>query len=84
MTNYLRFPDETAAMSAIEAAGFTTTDEDGTVVTIRDTHDYSLDPVGILYNDDAIVDPETGEIILTIQCSTSEDATGLLGWREVL
>lgn len=63
MTNYLRFPDETAAMASIEAAGFTTTNEDGTVAIIRDTHNYSLDPVGILYNDDAIVDFETGEII---------------------
>lgn len=62
-TRYLRFPDETAAMTAIKSAGFTTADEDGTVLIIRDTHDYSLDPVGILYNDDAIVDPETGEII---------------------
>lgn len=63
MTDYLRFPSETAAMAAIEAAGFTTTNEDGTVAIIRDTHNYSLDPVGILYNNDAIVDPETGEII---------------------
>ena len=27
---------------------------------------------------------ESDIVILTIQCSTSEDATGLLGWREVL
>lgn len=63
MTNYLRFPDETTAMTAIEAAGFTVTNEDGTVAIIRDTHDYSLDPVGTLYDNDAVVDPETGEII---------------------
>lgn len=73
MTNYLRFPNETAAMAAIEAAGFTAIDEDGTVAIIRDTHDYSLDPVGVLCNNDAVVDPGTNEII--------SPATPIEGWH---
>lgn len=73
MTNYLRFPDETAAMAAMEAAGFTATNDDGAIVIIRDTHDYSLDPVGILYNDDAIIDPDNGEI--------TSPATPMEGWH---
>ena len=72
MTYYFRFPDETAGMAAIEAAGFTFTNED-TIVIIRDTHDYSLDLVGVLYNDDAVADPETGEII--------SPATPMEGWH---
>ena len=59
MTNYLRFPDEDTFRSAAFIAGLC--DEEGTY--IQYTHDHAMDIVGVIYNDDAIVDPETGEII---------------------
>ena len=58
MTNYLRFPDEPTFQNAALAAGLCT--EEGTYVQY--THDHAMDIVGILYNNDAIIDPETGEI----------------------
>jgi len=30
------------------------------------------------------IDGTSDIIILTLQCSSSEDATGLIGWREVV
>lgn len=74
MTSYLRFPDEAAAMAAFEAAGFTiVSPETEETIIIRDTHEYSLDPIGTIYNNDAVIDPETGEII--------SPATPIEGWH---
>lgn len=74
MTNYLRFPDETTFCSAALAAGFYNEPEsDNPSGYIQYTHDYALDIVGILYNDDAIVNPETGEI--------TSPSTPMEGWH---
>jgi len=63
VTNYLRFPGETAFRSAAYVAGFYNEPEgDNPGGYIQYTHDHAMDIVGILYNDDAIVDPETGKI----------------------
>jgi hypothetical protein len=64
MTNYLRFPDKTTFRSAAYIAGFYSEPEgDNLGGYIQYTHDHAMDIVGILYNEDAIVDPETGELI---------------------
>jgi len=74
VTNYLRFPDETTFRSAAYTAGFYNEPEgDHPGGYIQYSHDHAMDIVGILYNDDAIVDPETGEIITP--------ATPMEGWH---
>lgn len=74
MTSYLRFPDETTFCSAAYVAGFYNEPEgenpDG---YIQYTHDHAMDIVGILYNNDAIMDPETGEV--------TSPATPMDGWH---
>lgn len=62
MTHFLRFADKAAAMAAIDAAGFVQHDPAGAAHIIRDTHAYSLDPIGVIYNNDAVIDPGTGEV----------------------
>lgn len=62
-TYFLRFTDEAAADTALEAAGFLQRDPEGNTRLIRDTHEYSLDPVGVIYNDDAVINFETGEVL---------------------
>lgn len=64
MTQYLRFTDETTFQAAAETAGFYTapTDEEPGGYSCF-THDYSMDIVGVIYNDDGVYDPDTGEVI---------------------
>lgn len=72
MTNYLRFSDQTAWETAAEAAGFrmkgsTPNTPDGNIVEdqwtwLYYTHDWSIDDVGILYNNDMVIDVD-GEVI---------------------
>ena len=63
-TFYLRFPDETTFRSAAYVAGFYNEPEgDNPGGYIQYTHDYAMDIVGILYNNDAVVDPDTFELI---------------------
>ena len=59
---YLRFPDEPAGMAALEAAGFTTTDEDGATVVITASHTHALDVIGPI-SIGGEYDPESGEVI---------------------
>ena len=74
MTYYLRFPDETTFRSAAYVAGFYNEPEgDNSGGYIQYTHDHAMDIVGILYNNDAIIDPETGEI--------TSPATPMEGWH---
>ena len=46
---FFRFPDEATGMAAIEAAGFTSTDEDGNVTILQASHDWALDVIGPIY-----------------------------------
>lgn len=62
MTHYLRFPSESTGMAALDAAGFTTTDEDGATVVLTASHAHAIDVVGPIYVGGE-VDPETGEVI---------------------
>jgi hypothetical protein len=58
MTTYLRFPDESTGMAALDAAGLLT--EDGFPITASHTH--ALDVIGPIYKGGTF-DPGTGEVI---------------------
>jgi len=62
MTHYLRFPDESTGMAALDAAGFTTTNENGDTVVITASHTHALDCVGLIYTG-GTYDPDTGEVL---------------------
>ena len=62
MTHYLRFPDESTGMAALDAAGLLRTDEDGNQAPITASLDHALDVVGVIYRAGTF-DPETGEVI---------------------
>jgi hypothetical protein len=62
MTHYLRFPDESTGMAALDAAGLTTTNDDGDTVVITASHTHALDCVGPIYRG-GTYDPDTGEVI---------------------
>mgnify|MGYP006277804273 CR=1 FL=1 len=62
MTHYLRFPSEPTGMAALDAAGFTTTDEDGTTVVLTASHTHAIDVVGTITTG-GTYDPETGEVL---------------------
>lgn len=72
MTHYLRFPDESAGMAAIAAAGFTFTDDSGETKVQTASHSHALDVIGPIYVGGKW-DPETGEVI--------EAPTLLEGWH---
>jgi hypothetical protein len=83
MTNYLRFADQSAWEAAGEAAGFrinnaAPSEADPEILEDRYTwlyytHDWSIDDIGIIYNNDAIIDPDTGEV--------TSPATPMEGWH---
>ena len=62
MTHYLRFPDESRGMAALDAAGLTTTNEDGDTVVLTASHTHALDVIGPIYKGGTF-DPDTGEVI---------------------
>jgi hypothetical protein len=62
MTRYLRFPDESTGMAALDAAGLTTTNEDGDTVVLTASHTHALDVVGVI-SIGGEYDPETGEVL---------------------
>jgi hypothetical protein len=62
MTYFIRFPDEATGMAALDAAGFTTTDEDGNTTVLTASHDWALDVVGLI-SIGGEYDPETGDVI---------------------
>ena len=62
MTHYLRFPDESTGMAALDAACLTTTNEDGDTVVLTASHTHALDVIGPIYRG-GTYDPDTGEVI---------------------
>lgn len=70
-TYYLRFASEQEALAEFDSAGYISTDGYSTVITA--SVDHALDVVGVIYNDDAVYDPETGEIVTP--------ATPMTGWH---
>ena len=68
MTHYLRFPDSTTGMAALEAAGFL--NDDGEVITASHTH--AIDVIGAI-SIGGEYDPETGEVLV--------EPTLLDGWH---
>ena len=62
MTHYLKFPDETTGLAALDAAGLLRTDEDGNQAPITASLDHALDVVGVIYRAGTF-DAETGEVI---------------------
>jgi 5-deoxy-D-glucuronate isomerase len=73
MTNYLRFPDESTFRSAAFIAGFYNEPEgDEPGVYIQYTHEHAMDIVGVIYNNDAVIDPD-GTVVTP--------ATPMAGWH---
>jgi len=73
MTNYLRFPDESTFRSAAFVAGLYNEPEgDEPGVYIQYTHEHAMDIVGVIYNDDAVIDPD-GTVVTP--------ATPMAGWH---
>ena len=62
MTHSLRFPDESTGMAALDAAGFTTTNEDGDTVVLTASHTHALDVIGPIYKGGTF-DPDTCKAI---------------------
>ena len=62
MTHYLKFPDETTGMAALDAAGLLRIDEDGHTKPITASLTHALDVVGTIYRAGTF-DTETGEVI---------------------
>ena len=77
MTNYLRFPDQAAWETAAGAAGFRVNNPAASPADhwtwFYYTHDWAIDDVGVIYNDDAVIDSETGEV--------TSPATPMAGWH---
>jgi hypothetical protein len=48
MTHYIRFPDESTGMAALDAAGLTTTNDDGDTVVLTASHTHALDVIGLI------------------------------------
>lgn len=62
MTYYLRFPNETTCIAALEAAGLLYTDENNIKKPITASHEHALDIIGII-SIGGEYDFETGEVI---------------------
>ena len=58
MTYYLRFPDATTGLAALDAAGLLTDDD----APITASHTHALDVIGSI-NIGGTYDPETGDVI---------------------
>jgi hypothetical protein len=60
---FFRFPDEATGLAALEAAGFTGTDEDGNTTILTASHTHALDVIGTIVRGGKY-DPETGEVLV--------------------
>lgn len=73
MTYYLRFPNETIGLAALEAAGFIWQNPDtNETQPISASHDHALDVIGNIYTGGEY-DAVTGEVII--------EPTLLSGWH---
>jgi hypothetical protein len=76
MTNYLRFPNQTAWETAAATAGFRINNLAAGPADhwtwLYYTHDWAIDNIGIIYNDDAVIDPD-GTVVTP--------ATPMAGWH---
>ena len=73
MTYHLRFPSESAGMQALREEGFVSQDENGNDFILSASHNHAIDIVGIIYNEDWELDPETLEV--------AKPATAIEGWH---
>ena len=62
MTHYIRFPDESTGMAALDAAGLLYTDDDGVTHPLTASHTHALDVIGPIYKG-GTYDPDTGEVL---------------------
>jgi hypothetical protein len=62
MTHYIRFPDESTGMAALDAAGLLYTDDDGVTHPLTASHMHALDAIGPIYTG-GTYDPDTGKVI---------------------
>ena len=69
---FLRFPDESTAMSELRKHGFTQIDENDQEKIITASHQWAIDCIGPIYHGGEY-DPETGDVI--------EPPTLLEGWH---
>ena len=58
----LRFPSEATGMAALDATGFTTTDEDGATTVLTASHTHALDVIGPIV-EGGTYDHDTGEVL---------------------
>ncbi len=72
INKYLRFIDE-EAWRTYATANNILTQEDGEDQWSYYTHDHAIANLGVLFNDDAVIDPDTGDVITP--------ATALPGWH---
>jgi hypothetical protein len=61
-TTYLRFPSQDVWKQAATAVGVLSV-VDGEEQWFYYTHDWAVDDVGVIYNDDGVYDPDTGDVI---------------------
>lgn len=61
-TTYLRFPSQEVWEQAATAAGVLSV-VDGEKQWSYYTHDWAVDDVGVIYNDDGVYDQDTGDVI---------------------
>lgn len=60
MTHYLRFPDQETWLIAATASGYRVNQSEDNWVFNYYTHEWAIDDVGIIYNNDGVYD---GEVI---------------------
>ena len=61
-TTYLRFPSQDVWKQAATAVGVLSV-VDGEEQWSYYNHDWAVDDVGVIYNDDGVYDPDTGDVI---------------------
>jgi hypothetical protein len=82
---FLRFPDESTAMSELRQHGFVQNNEQGEEVVITASHQWAIDCIGTITRGGEY-DPETGDVIVapTVLDGWHVNFAGVLpdGWDE--